>query len=127
MAADADALHDALRAVAHDVLFRFGREAPAQRAAGHAHNKVAEVRVMIQAFNGGGGGDGRRRRVGSWMSPTETLIVSKLDAETMTRMALADRCGMSYDPKFKTIVSNLIERGIIEDADDGKGIRAVRA
>lgn len=123
MVANADGIRDGLRAVAADVLFRFGAEPPEGPIVGAAKNKHTEVKVVMRAISDGGNGR-PGRRIGSWMSPAETLIVTQLAADTMTRVDLAKRCSMPYDPKFKALVGNLIDRGILIDSEDGHGIKA---
>jgi hypothetical protein len=119
MVADADGLRSSLKAAAYDALSRVGPTPPERPIVVRARSKLTEVKVVVHAID-----DGERNphRIGSWMSPTETLIVSKLGPDTLTRIDLAKRCGMPCDPKFKTLVTNLIDRGILTDANDGHGV-----
>ncbi len=88
----------------------------------------ARVRISVTPTDGIGSGSraGEPARVGAWLSPTCNLIVTKLGGETMTRVELCRRCQMNYDPRFKTLVTDLIDRGIIEEPDDGGGVRLAR-
>jgi hypothetical protein len=80
--------------------------------------------VRISVKPAGASSDDGLRRVGQWLSPTCALIVTKLGGDTLTRLDLARRCGMPCDPKFKTLVTDLIDRGIIIDPDGEYGVRA---
>jgi hypothetical protein len=94
---------------------------PAGRVVGHAADPaVGTVRVTITPPGADGEG---HHHVGLWLSPTETLIVSTLADHTMTRVELARRCGLPCDPKFKTLVTNLIERRILFEPDDESGVK----
>jgi hypothetical protein len=61
--------------------------------------------------------------VGLWLSPIETADHGQARRHTMTRIDLARRCGLPYDPKFKTLVANLIDRGILFEPDDESGVK----
>jgi hypothetical protein len=63
---------------------------------------------------------------GRWLSSDEELIVERLGTDTVQRTELAKRCRMPYDPKFKTLVANLINRAVLEEPDDTPGVRVNR-
>jgi hypothetical protein len=99
---------------------------PGRRMRVRARNELAAVTVTVEPAGDARVDQPRRRRVGAWVSPTETLMLTKLGESVMTRVDLARRCGMACDPKFKTLVNNLIERGILEESDSPQGVRAAK-
>jgi hypothetical protein len=95
--------------------------APAERIIGRAADpELATVRVVVTPP---GATSNHERHVGHWMSPTELLIVTKLGDETLSRVELAKRCAMACDPRFKALVTNLIDRAILDEPDEGGGVR----
>jgi hypothetical protein len=106
------------RAVAWELIAELNRP-PAGRVQGVASDPdLGTVRVTVTPP-----GDPAPRHVGLWMSPIETVITDKLGPHTMTRIDLARRCGLPYDPKFKTLVANLIDRGILRESEDENGVQ----
>jgi hypothetical protein len=100
--------------------------APAVRVVGRADDaEVGSVRVVVTPP--GATPNHRERHVGHWMSPTELLIVTKLGDETLSRVELAKRCAMACDPRFKALVTNLIDRAILDEPDEGGGVRKAPA
>jgi hypothetical protein len=118
-----DGVRTSAKAAAWAVLNRI-RSRPAGRAVGRATNATARVRVTIEPPDLVAGRD--RPRVGRWLSPTCLLIVTKLGDATLSRVELAKRCQMTYDPKFKTLVNDLLERGILEEPEEGGGVRVAK-
>jgi hypothetical protein len=99
---------------------------PDARTGFGCRTEFGRVRVVIEPPGDRDAAAPTPPRVGQWLSPTCNLILTKLGGDTLTRVDLARRCGMACDPRFKTLVTDLIDRGILEESDDAAGVRAVR-
>jgi hypothetical protein len=121
MAADLDAIKAILKIRGYDALVALRGHAPCEEpVAARAALGGCEIRLVFQPKGGAATANGHPP--GQFFSPLEALIYSTLgDGRSRIGKRLAAECHQRFGAKFRTILANLIERGVL--AHDGQGYR----
>ena len=58
-------------------------------------------------------------QVGQWFSPLESAILLAIGSDALGGKEVAAKTGQPYDPRLKTLLRNLVDRGVLLHTSEG--------
>lgn len=75
--------------------------------------------IVVLAYQTGSETQPDEKMPGKYLSPTEQLIWNALEEKALVGKVIAARIKDQYDSTFKTLLSNLVQRGVITPDENG--------